>query len=119
MDHAHMVAVVEGYMDAFNTKDISIIRGMYAPDARIEDPVGTEPHVGLDAILGFYEAAIETGPTLSLSGQVRCAGNSAAFPFQSRRGSVTMDIIDVFDFNEDGKVVSMRAYWSRDNLTRE
>ena len=114
-----MIAVVERYMDAFNQKDIGIIRAMYAQDARVDDPVGTDrPIVGLDAILRFYEAALNAGPTLSLTGPVRCAGNSAAFPFQSRRGEVTIDIIDVFDFDDDGKVVHMRAYWSRDNMTR-
>jgi steroid delta-isomerase len=118
MDNKHMVSVVERYMDAFNEKDISIIRDMYADDAVVEDPVGTDPYVGIDAILGFYEGAINTGPALSLNGQVRCAGNSAAFPFQARMGDVTIDIIDVFDFNDEGKVINMRAFWGPDNMSQ-
>jgi hypothetical protein len=26
-------------------------------------------------------------------------------------GEMIIEIIDVFEFNDDGKVVSMRAYW--------
>jgi len=118
MDNQHMVQVVERYMDAFNNKDISIIEEMYAADAVVEDPVGSDPYVGIEAILGFYKGAIDSGPTLSLNGQVRCAGKSAAFPFQAHIGDVTVSIIDVFDFNEDGKVINMRAYWGPDNTTQ-
>ena len=118
MDNKHMVSVVERYMDAFNNKDIGIIREMYAEDAVVEDPVGTDPYQGIEAILGFYQGAIDSGPTLSLNGQVRCAGNSAAFPFLVRMGEMTINIIDVFDFNDDGKVVRMRAYWGPDNMSQ-
>jgi steroid delta-isomerase len=118
MDNKHMVGVVERYMDAFNNKDINIIRDMYAEDAVVEDPVGSDPHVGIKAILDFYQGAIDSGPTLALNGPVRCAGKSAAFPFQVRMGEMTISIIDVFDFNDDGKVVNMRAYWGPDNMSQ-
>ncbi len=118
MDNKHMIGVVERYMDAFNDKDISIIRDMYAEDAVVEDPVGTDPYVGMEAILGFYQGAIDTGPTLALNGPVRCAGNSAAFPFTAKMGGASVSIIDVFDFNDDGKVIHMRAYWGPDNMSQ-
>lgn len=115
-----MTSAVERYIDALNSRDIEAIRDLYAVDARVEDPVGTDrPCVGIDAILGFYARVFEAAPTLSLTGPVRCAGNAAAFPFRSRLGAATMDIIDVFDFDDDGKVVNMRAYWGPDNTTRE
>jgi steroid delta-isomerase len=118
MSNEHMIAVVNGYMDAFEHKDISIIRNMYAADAVVEDPVGSEPHEGIDAILGFYEGALAMGPKLALTGPVRCAGSSAAFPFQVSMGDMTMDIIDVFDFDDQGKVKHMRAYWGPDNTNQ-
>ena len=31
---------------------------------------------------------------------------------------MTINIIDVFDFNDDGKVVRMRAYWGPDNMSQ-
>ena len=118
MDNAHMIGVVESYMRAFNEQDMSIIQAMYASDAIVEDPVGRDPYVGYDAIMAFYEGAIAYGPSLSLNGQVRCAGNSAAFPFQAKVGDLTINIIDVFEFNDEGKVSHMRAYWGPDNMTQ-
>jgi steroid delta-isomerase len=29
-----------------------------------------------------------------------------------------MDIIDVFKFNEEGKVISMRAFWGAENMRK-
>ena len=42
--------------------------------------------------------------------------NSVAFPFQVKMPGVVIDIIDVFEFNDQGKVNSMKAYWSDDNM---
>jgi steroid delta-isomerase len=39
-----------------------------------------------------------------------------AFPFQVQMPGVAIDIIDVFEFNGEGKVNSMKAYWSGDNM---
>ena len=39
-----------------------------------------------------------------------------AFPFQANAGGMTIDIIDVFEYNDEGKVVSMKAYWGPENM---
>ena len=119
MDNKHMVSVVERYMDAFNEKDISIIRDMYADDAVVEDPVGTEPHVGIDAIRKFYEVAVAMTVEAELTGPVRVAGQECAFPFQVKvpDAGIRYEIIDVFRFDDAGKVCSMRAFWGDGNLS--
>jgi ketosteroid isomerase-like protein len=53
--------MVERYVEAFEQGDVNIIRGMYADDAVVEDPVGTEPHRGIEAICTFYSGAIGAG----------------------------------------------------------
>jgi steroid delta-isomerase len=111
MDNEHKIATVNKYMDAFSGADMDLIREIYADDAVVEDPVGTEPYVGIDAIVGFYEGAFATGAKIALSGDVRCAGNAAAFPFKVLMEGVDISPIDVFEFNADGKVQSMKAYW--------
>ena len=111
MDNAAKIAVVHGYVEAFEKADLNIIRNMYAEDAVVEDPVGSEPYVGIDAILGFYEGALATGAKLELTGDVRCAGNTVAFAFKVIMPGVEISPIDVFEFNDQGKVQSMKAYW--------
>ena len=118
MDNAARIAVVNEYVRAFEEADIAIIRNIYAADATVEDPVGTELHRGLDAVCKFYEAALGSGAKLALTGTPRCSGNAVAFPFQVRMPGMVVDIIDVFEFNDAGKIVSMRAYWGPDNIQR-
>ena len=115
MSNEHMVATVHKYVEAFDKQSMDIIREIYADAAVVEDPVGTDPHNGIDAVVAFYEGALGSGAKLELTGDCRCAGNSVAFPFQVVMGEMRISIIDVFTFNDDGKVVDMKAYWGPDN----
>ena len=119
MDNQNMIAAVHKYVEAFDKADIEIIKEIYATDATVEDPVGSDVHAGIEAICAFYEGALASGAKLEVTGAPRCAGNSVAFPFRARMPGMYIEIIDVFDFNEDGKVNSMRAYWSPDNTVME
>ena len=111
MDKQHKIDTVHKYMTAFSNADMGLIREIYADDAVVEDPVGSEPYVGIEAIIGFYEGAFATGAKIALVGDVRCAGNAAAFAFEVLMEGVELSPIDVFEFNEAGKVQFMRAYW--------
>jgi steroid delta-isomerase len=115
MESSDKLAAVDRYVEAFETGDINIIRELYAPDATVEDPVGSDLHVGIEAICAFYEGALGSGAKLVLTGTPRCAGNAVAFPFQARLPNMRVDIIDVFEFDSAGKVKTMRAYWGPEN----
>ena len=115
METADMVAAVHRYVEAFEKSDIDIIRGIFAEDATVEDPVGSPLQDGMDAIVAFYENALASGAKLELTGAPRCAGNAVAFPFRAVMAGMKVEIIDVFEFNESGKVASMRAYWGPEN----
>ncbi len=116
METSAMIATVHKYVEAFDKQDMDIIREIYSEDARVEDPVGTDVLVGIDAVCAFYEESLASGAKLSLSGAPRCSGNAVAFPFQVQMPGITIDIIDVFEFDNEGKVNSMKAYWSDDNM---
>ena len=117
MQASDKIAAVHRYVDAFAEASLDIIREIYADNAVVEDPVGTDPHMGIEAVLAFYEGALSSGAKLELTGPVRCAGSSAAFPFRVVMPGMTVSIIDVFDFDEDtGKVVSMKAYWGPETM---
>jgi steroid delta-isomerase len=116
MEASAKIAMVHKYVEAFDKQDLNIIREIYSEDAIVEDPVGTDVHVGIDAVCAFYEGALGSGAKLSLSGEPRCSGNAVAFPFQVKMPGVIIDIIDVFEFNDQGKVNSMKAYWSDGNM---
>jgi steroid delta-isomerase len=115
-----MVATVESYVRAFDENDADAICALYADDATVEDPVGTPPHVGAEAIRRFYTGLMEAGGArLELQRPVRTSETTAAFAFSSflTRNGVPMriDVIDIFVFDARGKVRSMQAHWGPGN----
>jgi steroid delta-isomerase len=115
-----MVATVESYVRAFDEHDADAICALYADDATVEDPVGTPPHVGAEAIRRFYTGLMEAGGArLELQRPVRTSETTAAFAFSSflTRNGVPMriDVIDIFVFDARGKVRSMQAHWGPGN----
>ncbi|MDB2438552.1 nuclear transport factor 2 family protein [Hellea sp.] len=132
----HMQDAVEAYIRLFNAQDADGIAELYAETATVTDPVGTPPKEGKAAIKTFYELAVKNGAKLELVGPTRIAGNSAAFPFRCTvggmthvdsdvavevelpKGAMTIDIIDTFVFDDDGKVTEMKAYWGPSNITQ-
>jgi len=116
MEVSEKIAVVHQYVEAFDKQDMDIIRAIYSDDARVEDPVGTDIHEGIEAVCAFYEGALKSGAKLALTGEPRCSGSAVAFPFQVQMPGMEIDIIDVFYFNEDGKVCDMKAYWGPENM---
>ncbi len=105
------------YLTAFTNKDVDAILALYAENAEVEDPVGSDRHVGKAAIRAFYEGAMGADVVAEPLGEVRLAGHEVAFPFKVTvpAGNLEMRIIDVFRFNEDGEIVEMRAYWGSAN----
>ncbi len=114
-----ITAAVNTYISAFGKGDLEAIMGIYADDCTVEDPVGTDPHVGNDAVRAFYQGAVGMNVTLQLESEIRISGNEAAFAFKGEfetpDGKITFRPIDVMKFNDDGKVVSMRAFWGPSN----
>lgn len=110
-----MVAVVHTYVEAFGQARLDRIVSLFARDASVEDPVGTEPIRGIEAIKAFYQTAMSNSTTLKLEGPIRVASDYAAFPFRVSADAdgrkVAVDVIDTFRFNEDHKIVEMRAYF--------
>jgi len=115
-----MIETVEAYVAAFEAGDAEAVVRLYAADAVVRDPVDAKPVVGHDAIRAFYQASMATGAKLSLDGLVRTASSIAAFAFSVHltlpNGPCRIDVIDTFEFNPDGLVQQMTAYWGPNNM---
>ncbi len=115
----HYMEVADNYLRGLNEKNLELILSLYADNATVEDPVGSEIVSGKAAVRKFYSGAVTMDLNLTRTGPVRAAGVEAAFPFQLRMdvGGTAMvtDIIDVFRFDDEGKIVSMRAFWGPEN----
>ncbi len=111
---------VHGYVEGFANADVEAIVALFAPEARVEDPVGTEPKIGHDAIRDFYTVSIATGAKLVLQEPIRVAERHAAFAFEVhlnfQNQDMVIDVIDIFVFNDEGLIISMTAYFGPENM---
>ena len=114
-------ATVNRYLEYAAKGQVDDIVGLYADDATVEDPVGSEVHIGSQAIRGFY-SAIPQGDNGTDILTLRALGNEVAFHWtltiNMGNAKMTIDIISVMTFNDDGKIASMKAYWGPDNITQ-
>ena len=103
----------ETYVSLVGSYDVDAMVALFAEDARVEDPVGSDPHVGLDAIRAFYATLPAIGVSAVLTGPVRAVADAAtaAFPFEVHTGDMVMQVIDVMTFDADGRIATMTAYW--------
>lgn len=110
-------AVVTRYMEAMSANDKEGYVALFAPDATIEDPVGTEVHTGHDEIRAFWDMVhtLSSSITLVPTGPPRVAGREVAFPMQAISevggSKLVVDIIDVFALDDECRITSMRAFW--------
>jgi len=117
----HIAKAVNRYLELVATGTADEIAELYAEDATVEDPVGGgEVHIGRHAIHGFYKN-IENIPRATELLAMRVAGHEAAFMFTitvgSEGGKMRIQPIDVMVFDSEGKVASMKAYWSPADVT--
>ena len=120
IDYATAKRVCETYTRSLEASDLETLLDLFADDASIEDPVGTPLREGKEVLRAFYAEACQGVAKAELTGSPRLAGNEVAFPFTvtagTREQEITINIIDVFRFNDAGKVATMRAFWGPDNM---
>jgi steroid delta-isomerase len=117
----HMRNVLQRYVDFVSRGEVDGIMALYADDASVEDPVGSEPRRGRAAIAELYRNAAGQ-VRLELEGSVRVAANCAAAPMVGRPNGMqgmVVEIVDVMTFNDAGLITAMRAYWSPDTIRPE
>jgi len=112
-------AIATDVFNKFAAFDAQGTASLFAPDGTIEDPVGTPPIQGTQAIIAY----LETFPTVLneiriQSFDVTVCGQEAALKwrlrFKTRTGNVFfVDGIGILKIREDGKVQSDREYFDQ------
>jgi steroid delta-isomerase len=106
---------VKRYLDLVATGKADEIVPLYAADATIEDPVGTDLRRGQEAIREFYAGFQDAKKETELA-ELRVGAGEAAFLWH-----LTLDAgdtrtrispISAMTFDDDAKITSMRAFWS-------
>ena len=114
-------ATAQSYVDALVAGDLEAVMALYADDATVEDPVGGgNVHEGAEAIRAFYSSVT----ALKIDAKVletRVCGNDLLFNFEitthfDENSKATINVWDLMTHDEQGKVASMRAYWTPENM---
>jgi steroid delta-isomerase len=113
---------VNRYLELVASGQPEAIADLYTTDATVEDPVGGEVHIGRQAILGFYQGLSGAKAEAEMV-TVRALGHEAAFywslTIDSGEGAkMRIDIISTMNFDGDGKITAMKAYWGPENITQ-
>jgi steroid delta-isomerase len=106
---------VSRYAELLGSGSADELTALYAADATVEDPVGSGVRHGREEIRQLYDRIEKQTRTVELL-SVHINGNEAAF--LARLTVIAGDIrtridgIDVMTFDDDGRITSMRAFWS-------
>lgn len=110
-----ITATVQRYLHLVATGTAAQIVGLFAANASIEDPVGTTPRVGSAALREFFAGLEELDRTTTLT-SLRVCGLEAAFQFRiafnAGDGWLQLEPIDTMTFDADGKITSVRSYFT-------
>lgn len=117
--HEQITETVRTYVGGLGKLRPEEIVALYADDGVVEDPVGTEPHRGHEALLAFYANTVVVPIETELL-TLKVVPGQAAFHF---RMTVSIDPqkpliiapIEIMTFDDEGKITSMTAYWSPDD----
>jgi steroid Delta-isomerase len=106
---------VQRYLELVANGSADDVTALYAEDATIEDPIGSELRRGRAAIHDFY-AAFESAEKQTELASLRVGGNEAAFLWSLKvtagDSGTVIEPISVMTFDDDAKITSMRAFWS-------
>ncbi len=118
LNDQHIAASLQAYVDAVSGDDVDKILELFADDAVVEDPVGTDAYVGKDALRAFYQGAVDAVELMELEGSVRVRDKWGAASMRANVKGVDMftETLDVMEFNDDGLITKMTAYWGDSNI---
>ena len=113
---------VAQYFEATRSGDAYKWADRFADNAIFEDPVGTPPVNDAKEILEFGKKFMSGFETIGLHEEfVHVVGNEAAARWTGKglnnEGKrVRFEGINVFKFGREGKIISLKGYWSPDEI---
>jgi steroid delta-isomerase len=110
---------IHRYLQLVGKGSADDILELFAEGATVEDPVGSAPRVGRQAIHEFFSTLHSLERETELL-SLRVCGREAAFhfaiTFDAGEGRTRLEPIDTMAFDEDGKITSVRSYFSPSDI---
>lgn len=127
LDETQRKAVVLDYFKRVNAGDVDAICELFSPEARIEDPIGSEPVVGEVAVRAYYRRLVEDyqtqdspgDPTGSQDNSHTAVSLKAVVnnPMAPAGGRLAVNVVCVFRFGSDDLIESLVSYWGMTDIS--
>lgn len=109
---------IRAYAAAWAARDRAAWLATFAESATQEDPIGERVRRGRAEIGEFWDESMAAYGSLEIVPRdIFVAGSEAAMEWTihgvTARGRVTFSGVDVFTFDEAGRITGVRAYWER------
>jgi steroid delta-isomerase len=97
-----------------NARDAEAVMALYADEPTVEDPIGSPPKVGREAVRAFYVQSFRGPFSVRRLGPITVVGHRAAFQFRIDvpvgDSVIKLTATDVMTFDEQARIVTMAAY---------
>ena len=113
---------VELYFQATQSNDAATWAACFASDVTVDDPVGSTPIKGTDAILERGKEFMANFRTVGLYPEYVSVDNLRAAAKWTGRGitkdnrSLEFEGINFFEFDETGKITNLVGFWNPENM---
>jgi steroid Delta-isomerase len=121
LTQAGMKAALQAYVDRTNAGDADGLAALFAPDAVIEDPIGTPAKTRAEFV-ALMADGVRFGARITPVAPIRGShGQEAALVFDveyhpPEGGRRRIRSLDACRFDDNGLIVSLRAYWGPDDV---
>jgi steroid delta-isomerase len=114
--------VFEEYAAAWSRRDMGAVVALFSPDAVVHDPVDGPGVEGQDKIRAFFAEfgapvrAMRLAGPVHISADCRHAAARVDAEVDLGEGATLVESLDVFTFDDDGRIATMNAYWGPTNF---
>ncbi|MGW0045605.1 nuclear transport factor 2 family protein [Rhodococcus sp. NPDC003348] len=101
-------SVIDSYVKHLGDHDVDQLVSLFAADAVQHEPLGMRTYTGVDEIRAFGTENAKVAFTVSRYSPITVTGRFAAMQLRvQREGMPDFLSTDLFEFGEDGKIVSL------------
>ena len=118
-------AALNNYVLAYSDNNKDLFLSLWAPEAIFEDPVGSEPCKGIDAISAFWDFGHAEGMNITPANvdTVICGNEGILKAVMQVRNTadntgIDISIVDHFVIDNDGKIIQGRAFWDDGSMSQ-
>jgi steroid Delta-isomerase len=123
-ENIDITKLVNLYFEATQSNNTSIWASCFAPNATADDPVGSPPIQGTDAILERGKESMTKFETVGLYSEYVSVDNLRAAAKWTGRGvakdgrSLKFEGINFFQFDKTGKIVNLIGFWNPADMVK-